>query len=320
MKKLTPLFVAASLFAGTFSPATELLRNGGFEQPISDDLSRNFPTNQQGIAGWEFSGGSVTLLNHTRLLPGDGFQSLLLPCNATESSAIQQKFTVPATGPVRISFKLAASKAVNGKIETVLDNNVVKSIRLSEFWKPDEIALTDQMKWRTIAMPDVQMTSGQHTLGFRVAKFQPRSDRQGDTRENVQGVLIDAVSVQCTPFEKQSPDDQKRPWPIEKKMTCATTGPLPLDGIAGPWVSTRTLACYPSVANFYGALRSTKEVGGVQYLHFTDVGSPDGVLNAISVDGQPVFCDESRWLLLSTAHSRSIRTAGYGVHDAHGFC
>jgi Protein of unknown function (DUF642) len=291
-----PLFVAIMLFfVGTSLHAVELLRNGGFERPITDDLSEDFQLNQQNIPGWEFSGGTVSLINHTRLLAGEGFQSLLLPCSADASASIHQEFNLDANGTVRISFKLAASKAVDGEIEIVLDDHSLKTIRLSEFWKPEEIALTDQMKWRLVELPQIQLSSGEHTLGFRVLQFQPRSDRQGDTRSSIQGVLIDAVSAQSAPFDIATTEQIKRPWPIEKKITYKADAPLPLDGLAGPWVGTRTLACYPSLANFYGAFRSTKELGGLQYLHFTGVGQPDGVLDAISLDGQPVFCDESRW-------------------------
>ena len=295
MRKHAPLLIALLFLAGTSLNAVELLRNGGFERPITDDLSEDFQPNQQNIPGWEFSGGTVSLINHTRLLAGEGFQSLLLPCSADASASIQQEFNLDAGGPVRISFKLAASKAVDGEIEVVLDDHPIKIIRLSEFWKPEEIALTDQMKWRLVELPQIQMDSGQHTLGFRVLKFQPRSDRQGDTRSSIQGVLIDAVSVQSAPFDVATNEEIKRAWPIEKKIAYKADAPLPLDGLAGSWVGTRTLACYPSLANFYGAFRSTKEMGGLQYLHFTGVGQSDGVLDAISLDGQPVFCDESRW-------------------------
>ena len=286
--------LAAQFLNGTPSSAVELLRNGGFEQPIIEELSQNFQLNQQNIPGWRFTGGSVTLVNHTRLLAGEGFQSLLLPCTASESPSVQQKFALGGGGPVRISFKLGASKAVDGDIEVFLDDKTVKSIRLSQFWKPEEIALTDQMKWRLVALPDIQMAPGEHTLGFRVLGFKPRSDRQGDKRDNIQGVLLDAVSVQYGPPSKPNPGETRRAWPVEKKATYEA-GVLPLDGVAGPWVITRTLACYPSLANFFGALRSTKEMGGLQYLHFIDVGASESVINAISLDGQPVLCDESRW-------------------------
>jgi hypothetical protein len=93
----------------------------------------------------------------------------------------------------------------------------------------------------------------------------------------------------------QSGRREDRPWPAERPLVYENGGILPLDALAGPWTSTRTLACYPSVANFYGALRSTKELGGIQYLHFVDVGGAEAVLNAVSLDGQPVFCDDSRW-------------------------
>ena len=254
---MSVFLISTSLNAG------ELLNNGSFELPTTDDLSQDFQLNQQMIPGWEFSGGSVSVVNHTRLFPGDGFQSLLLPCSASGSSAIRQKFDVTTDGPVRISFKLAASKAVDGEIEIALDGKAIRTIQLSKFWKPDEIALTDQMKWQLVTVPEIQLTSGEHTLDFRVLKFQPRSDRQGDNRSSIQGVLIDAVSVQSEPFDKPAADAKKRAWTVEKKVNYGTTGLLPLDGVAGPWVSTRTLACYPSLANFYGALRTTKELGGI---------------------------------------------------------
>ena len=292
-KKLKSLFFAVLFFNGFSVNAGELLRNGSFERPVTDGLSQSFELNQQGIPGWEFSDGSVRVVNHTRLLPPDGFQSLLLPCSAAGSSTIRQEFEATNAGPVKISFQLAASKAVDGEIEIALDGNSIKSIRLSEFWKPEEMALTDQMKWRAVAMPEIQITSGKHSLSFHVLKFQPRSDRQGDTRENIQGVLLDAISVQCRPFENST--EETRGWPAEDKTNFKQDALLPLDGVAGPWVSTRTLACYPSLANFFGAVRSTKELGGLQYLHFGDLGGAETVLNAISVDGQPLFCDDSRW-------------------------
>ncbi|MGC9944586.1 MAG: DUF642 domain-containing protein, partial [Verrucomicrobiota bacterium] len=295
MRKRLPLLVAILFLVGTSLKAVELLRNGGFERPITDDLSEDFQLNQQNIPGWEFWGGTVSLINHTRLLAGDGFQSLLLPCSAGKSASIRQEFNLDASGPVRLSFKLAASKAVDGEIKIFLDEHSIKTIRLSEFWKPEEIALTDQMKWRLVELPPIQMASGEHILGFRVLNFQPRGDRQGDTRSSIQGVLIDAVSLQSAPFDAATTEEAKRAWPVENKVSYRADAPLPLDGLAGPWVSTRTLACYPSLANLFGAFRSTKELGGLQYLHFTGVGQSDGVLDTVSLDDQPIFCEESRW-------------------------
>jgi hypothetical protein len=311
------------LFLGMALDGAELLRNGGFEQPITDDLSQTFELNQQAIPGWTFFGGSVSIVNHTRLLAGEGFQCLLLPCTATGSSALRQPFNVATAGPLRIAFKLAASKAVDGEIDILLDARPLKTIRLSEFWKPDEIALTDQMKWRLVSLPSLETTAGTHTLAFRVQKFQPRSDRQGDTRSSIQGVLIDAVSVQSGPFAPSAADESQRPWPIEEPAHYPATGILPLDGVAGPWISTRTLACYPSLANFYGALRSSKELGGLQYLHFTGVGQANAILNALSLDGQPVFCDESRWYpyqlrTRTQVGSLNIESTTRMVFAAHG--
>jgi len=289
------LCLALMLIAGFSATGAELLRNGSFERPVTDSLSQSFELNQQDIPGWRFSGGNVRVVNHTRLLPPDGFQCLLLPGSAGGASVIRQEFELKEAGPVRLSLKLAASKAVDGEIEIALDGNTVQSVRLSEFWKPEEMALTDQMKWRSVALPEMPLASGTHAVSFRVLKFQPRSDRQGDTRENIQGVLLDAVSVLGSPFEKTGADEASRPWPVEKKPRFKKIGLLPLDGVAGPWIYTRTLACYPSLANFSGAVRSTKELGGLQYLHFADLGGADAVLNSVSLDDQPLFCDESRW-------------------------
>ncbi|HEV2692553.1 MAG TPA: hypothetical protein VG347_06615 [Verrucomicrobiae bacterium] len=294
MKRIAPWFLSLALI-GTALPAEELLRNGGFELPGMDDLSRDFSPKEQEITGWSFSGGGVSLINHTRLLAGEGFQSILLPCTATGSPVLQQQFNLAVAGPVRVSFKLAASKAVDGEIDIGLDGATVKTIRLAEFWKPEEIALTDQMKWRIATTPPLALAAGKHTLSFQVRRFQPRADHQGDTRSSVQGILIDAVSVQAEPFDERVAAGRQHPWPAEAKTQWKSGGILPLDGIAGPWVATRTLACYPSLANFYGAVRSTKEMGGLQNLHFVDEGGADGVLDAITLDGHPVFCDESRW-------------------------
>jgi hypothetical protein len=288
-------FLLASWLAGISLHAAELLQNGGFELPITDELSQAFDPHQQDIPGWQFSGGDICIVNHTRLLAGGGFQCLLLPCTGSNSAAIRQSFNLVSNGPVRISFKLAASKAVDGEIQIFLDERTVKSIRLFQFWKPGEIALTDQMKWRAVSLPEIPLAAGKHVLGFRVVKFQPRSDRQGDTRSSIQGVLVDAVSAQAEPFDQAAVDKLPRARSVEEKIHYPANGILPLDGLAGPWVSTRTLACYPSLANFYGAVRSTKELGGLQYLHFTGVGQAGAILDAISVDGRPVFCDDSRW-------------------------
>ncbi len=295
MKLIPFLWITVWLFLGTSIGAKELLNNGSFELPVTDDLAESYELSQQDIPGWDFFGGAVCLVNHTRLLAGEGFQSLLLPCDASDLPSIRQQFNLDAGGPILISFKLAASKAVDGEIGIVLDGNTLKTIRLSEFWKPEEIALTDQMRWRQLALPQIQLGQGKHTLAFRVLSFQARSDRQGDTRSSIQGILIDSVSVQSSPFDQASKEEKKRGWPVEKKVDYQTSALLPLDALAGPWVSTRTLACYPSLANFYGALRSTKELGGLQYLHFPGVGGAEGVLNSISLNGQPIFCDESRW-------------------------
>src|SRR5450756_3245900 len=152
-----------------------------------------------------------------------------------------------------------------------------------------------RQKWRSVSMPPISLSAGKHALSFHVRGFQPRSDHQGDTRSSIQGVLIDAVSVQTKPFDEATTVGKKQAWPTEKKTIWKTDGVLPLDGVAGPWVATRTLACYPSLANFYGAVRSTKEMGGLQNLHVVDGGGADGVLDAIFLDGQPVFSEESRW-------------------------
>lgn len=294
MKKISLLILGLALFFPTALPAAELLRNGGFELPVTDELTQEFAPNPSAVPGWDNSGGSVCVVNHTRLLPGEGFQSLLLPCTKEQAPVLRQKFELPAAGPVQVEFKLAASKAVEGDLEISLDDRALKTVRLSEFWRPEEIALTDQMRWQAITLPPVPLAAGTHTLSFRVLKFQPREDKQGDTRSSVQGILLDAVSVQNAPFVP-SAAPQPRAWPAETEPQFSASGVLPLDGVAGPGVSTRTLACYPSVANFSGALRSTKELGGIQYLHFVDTGGVDGVLDALALDGQPVFCAESRW-------------------------
>lgn len=283
------------LFARVTLRGAELLQNGSFERPLTEELSQDFPLNQQDIPGWKFFGATVSIVNHTRLLAGDGYQSLLLPCTATESPVLQQSFQLETQGPVRISFKLAASKAVDGEVAVVLDDEIIQTVHLAQWWKPEQIALTDQMLWRSIAVPRRKLSAGSHTLAFRILKFQPRNDRQGDARSSIQGILLDAVSVETRPFGKASASGQKYAWPAEKKTSYPASALLPLDGVAGPWLATRTLACYPSLANFYGAVRSTKELGGLQYLHFADVGGADGVINAISLDGQAVLCEESRW-------------------------
>lgn len=287
-------FLAAAALATPTLRGENLLQNGSFEQPGTDELSELFKTDQQQIPGWRFTGGSVEVVNHVRLLPGDGFQCLLLPCLDGVPGIIRQTFTLPASAPLRLSFKLAASKAVDGTVEVLLDDHVARTVRLADSWKPEEIALTDQMKWISFALPPVEAAAGNHSVGFRVARFEPRNDHQGDTRDIVQGVLVDAVSVETGPEREVDAEKPTREWPPEMESGYIPTGLLPLDALAGPWMTTRTLACYPSLANFFGALRSTKELGGIQYLHFNDL-RVNGVIGALSVDGQPLYCEQSRW-------------------------
>ena len=132
------VYLAATLMT-TSALGGELLQNGSFEQPSTDDLSELFKTDQQQIPGWQFTGGSVEVVNHTRLLPGEGFQCLLLPSLDGAPGVIRQSFILPAAAPIHISFKLAASRAVSGTVEVLLDGHVVKTVQLAESWKPEEI-------------------------------------------------------------------------------------------------------------------------------------------------------------------------------------
>ena len=141
----------------------------------------------------------------------------------------------------------------------------------------------------------MKLAAGPHTLEIAVTRFQPRNDRQGDTRAGVQGVLVDAVSVRTGPEPTPPPGQPARSWPAENTVAF-DPGALPsLDSVAGPWVPTRTLACYPSLASFHGVLRSTKELGGVQQFYLAGVGTCDKAINTFQIDGKTVFCDDSRW-------------------------
>jgi len=221
----------------------DLIRNGSFESPLTDNLSwaGGKP------ADWDIKGSSL-LVNHLRLFPFSGFQCLTM--RAGEPFEASQEVEVKKPGKLAVSFALAASRIVGGEVGVFIDDKPVGTRRYCDYWKPEETRFTDQMKWVEVVLPAVDLEPGKHRIAFRTVGCEKLVDKQGDTRDMIDGFLID--SVRATLEEKKQ-----------------LSGIPSLDALAAQIVPTRTLTCYPMIGNFRGGLKSSKIIGAFkpEWLH-----------------------------------------------------
>jgi len=250
-----------------------LIKNGDFEYPITNDLSLNISQQKQ-MPEWKFD-SPVSIINHLRLFPFSNFQCLLLPAKSRGKATIKQDFSVDKNSNINVSFALAASRIVRGKLKILIDGREIGSREYSDFWIPSETRLTDYMKWVEITIPAFYVESGNHTIEFLQDSCQIVHDNQGDQRDMIEGFLIDHVVVKASPKVYYS-------------------GIPPIDEIAGQLVDTKTLAAYPSVNNFIGSVRSSKCLGGfeTQYFAGSKLEKPAG---SLKVNNAVIFSQKSKW-------------------------
>ncbi len=265
--------VIVILFSETSLKSQNLLYNGDFEYPVTDELSMCI-NGTATLPGWGFE-PAVSLINHTRLFPFSNFQCLLLPANLEQKARISQVFTMEQPGNINISFALAASRMESGKLRVMVDQKLLDTREYSEFWTPTETRLTDHMKWVEFSVPVVFLDAGEHRLEFIQEECKPVFDNQGDKRDMIEGFLIDNVIVRSS---------------LEKNYT----GIPSLDDISGQVVDSKTLACYPAVGNFYGNVKSSKCLGGfeTQFLFGSKLNRAAGVLR---IGETIVFSRQSKW-------------------------
>ncbi|MGE5447261.1 MAG: hypothetical protein ACM3PR_02790, partial [Bacteroidales bacterium] len=220
-----------------------LLRNGDFEYPTTDELSLKVNSSSEMI-GWEIQ-SPVVVVNHTRLFPYSNFQCLLLPVIGGQKASIVQHFNIPQDGKVKISFAFAASRLENGKLIVRLDGKEIATRAYTDYWVSGDTRLTDHMKWEQVILPEQQIPGGKHSLEILEDSCQVVRDHQGDQRDMIEGFLIDKVEVEKCPDIHYS-------------------GVPSLDELAGQKVETKTLACYPAIGNFLGSVRASKQLGAFE--------------------------------------------------------
>ena len=266
-------FILLFIFISLEGFSQNLIKNGDFEYPVTDELSLKIANNDE-FPGWKFD-YPVSIINHTRLFPYSNFQCLLLPAISGLKTIIRQDFYLNKNTNIQLSFALAASRIESGKFKVYIDGLVVDTREYSDYWIPSETRLSDHMKWVKIAIPVFSVESGKHTLEFLEDSCKVVNDKQGDQRDMIEGFLIDNVVLnEC-----------------ELKYH---TGVPSLDVLAGHTVDTKSLACSPAIGNFLGSVRSSKCLGGfeTQFLYGSKLNNPAGT---ISVNDSVIFSHQSKW-------------------------
>ncbi|MDP4238433.1 MAG: hypothetical protein Q8904_03055 [Bacteroidota bacterium] len=275
MKSNFIIMTLVLLFLAIYSDSSSqnLIKNGDFEYPITDELSLTIHP-QEGLPGWKFD-LPVSIINHTRLFPYSNFQCLLLPAKSGLKTSIRQDFTVDKNINVNVSYAFAASRIESGKLKVYIDSREIDSREYTVYWVPSETRLSDHMKWVAITLPTLSIKSGNHTLEFLEDSCKVVKDKQGDQRDMIEGFLIDRVAITECPI---------------KNYTEIPT----LDHIFGQSVDTRTLACSPAIGNFLGSVKSSKCLGGfeTQFLAGSKLKKPAGIL---MVNDSVIFSQKSKW-------------------------
>jgi hypothetical protein len=250
------------------SVGENLVRNGDFENPLTDKLALW----DGKLSDWEIKGATL-VVNHLRLFPFSGFQCLAMRSGAP--SQISQEIEVKKPGKLTISFALAASRIVGGEVVVLLDDKPVGSRRYSDYWKPEETRFTDHMRWVEVDLPAVDVEPGKHRITFQAKDCQKLVDKQGDTRQMIDGILLDSVRVTLE----------------EKKQF---SGIPYLDDLAAQIVPTSTLTCYPMIGNFLGGLKASKCIGAFdpEWLHGFQ---GKGTMGKWQVDEQVLTSETSQW-------------------------
>src|ERR1035437_8543814 len=266
-------FIFFLMFLSPGGYTQNLIKNGDFEYPVTDELSMQM--NQQvKLNDWTFD-SPVSIINHTRLFPFSNFQSLLLPANSTHKGGIRQNFFIDKPGKLEVSFALAASRIQSGKLLVSIDGRRVASKDYSDYWIPAETKLTDHMKWIEVTISEFRVESGNHTIEILQDSCKVIEDHQGDQRDMIEGFLIDDVVVKSNKIIQYS-------------------GIPSLDGMAGKTVPTGTLACNPAIGNFIGSVKSSKCLGGfeTQFLSGSKLVKAAG---SLKVNEAVIFSHDTKW-------------------------
>lgn len=250
-----------------------LLKNGDFEYPITDELSLKIDQTA-GLPGWTID-SPVSVINHTRLFPFSNFQCLLLPAKADQKSSVRQDFRTEKKGKIDVSFAFAASRLESGTLKVKLDGREIASREYADYWVPAETRLTDHMKWVEVKIPGLSVEAGNHAIEFSEELCKVVVDKQGDQRDMIEGFLIDNIVLNAP-------------------QEIYYSGIPELDVLAGQTVDSKTLACYPAIGNFRGSVRGSKRLGALetQFLAGSKLVKPAGTL---SVDGSVIFSQKSKW-------------------------
>lgn len=250
-----------------------LLLNGDFEYPVTDELSMKIDQGN-GLPGWTFD-SPILVINHTRLFPYSNFQCLLLPAKTDKRTSIGQSFSIAKKGKVDVSFAFAASRLESGSLKVTLDGREIAAREFTDYWVPAETRLTDHMKWVKVKIPGLSVEEGIHSIEFSEESCKVVVDKQGDKRDMIEGFLIDAIAIHVCQEKYYS-------------------GIPNLDELAGLTVDAKTLACYPAIGNFRGSVRGSKRLGAMetQFLAGNKLVKPAG---AINIDGSAIFSQQSKW-------------------------
>jgi hypothetical protein len=285
------IFILLSINISQKSYAQNLIKNGDFEYPVTDELSLKI-TQHDEIPGWKCD-SPVSIINHTRLFPFSKFQCLLLPVLPGQKTGIRQDFNVDGNSQITVSYAFAASRIESGKLKVYIDGQEIDSREYTDYWIPSETRLSDHMKWVEIKLPVISIKTGMHTLEFLEDSCKVVKDKQGDQRDMIEGFLIDAVAITKSQIKNYS-------------------GIPTLDDMAGQSMDTRTLACSPAIGNFYGGVSSSKCMGGfeTEFLTGSKLKKPAGTLK---VNDEVIFSESSKWYpyqLVNKSHYKGVEFTG----------
>jgi len=267
------IFLLFFIFISSIGYSQNLIKNGDFEYPVTDELSLKV-VDQNKMPDWKFD-FPISIINHTRLFPYSNFQCLLLPAEPDHNTSIRQNFTTLKNENISLSFAFAASRLKSGKLKVSIDGLEIANREYCDYWTSNETRLTDHMKWVKVKISSIPLKSGRHTIEFTEDLCKLIVDKQGDNRDMIEGFLIDDVIVK----------------------TCQEinyTDVPSLDDLSGQSIDTKTLACSPAISNFFGSVRASKCLGGfeTQFFYGSKLIKPAGVL---MVNDSVIFSKNSKW-------------------------
>ena len=139
----TIIFILFSIIISQKGYSQNLIKNGDFEYPVTDELSFKI-TQHDEIQGWKCD-LLVSIINHIRLFPFSNFLCLLLPAISRQKTGIRQDFNVDGNSQINVSYAFAASRIESGKLKVFIDGHEIDSREYTDYWIRSEMRLSDHI-------------------------------------------------------------------------------------------------------------------------------------------------------------------------------